>query len=277
MARTINPLDNQEVELEENEELVSLSDMDKPEEQEPEQESKQELQENSEQESTSDIPDKYKDKSLEDVVRMHQEAEKVYGRQSKEVGDLRKSVDELLRAKVSQDANSSTKEPEQLELDFYDDPRGAVNKAVENSSTVKQMQELLARQQQQEVLNKVSSKHPDYESIIKDDNFLDWIDKSKVRSELLERADRYDFNAADELLSNWKELKGVVEKTQSLNEKDRKLQVKTASTGGKGSGEPMSRKVYKRSEIVNLMINDPRKYAENVHVFDKAYAEGRVK
>lgn len=65
MARTLNPLDNQEVELEENEELVSLSDMDKPEEQEPEQESKQELQENSEQESTSDIPDKYKDKSLD--------------------------------------------------------------------------------------------------------------------------------------------------------------------------------------------------------------------
>ena len=274
MARTLNPLDNQEVELEENEELVSLSEMDKPEEV---QELEQKENETETQEAVSDVPDKYKDKSLEDIVRMHQEAEKVYGRQSKEVGDLRKSVDELLRAKVSQDANSSTKEPEQLELDFYDDPRGAVNKAVENSSTVKQMQELLARQQQQEVLNKVSSKHPDYESIIKDDNFLDWIDKSKVRSELLERADRYDFNAADELLSNWKELKGVVEKTQSLNEKDRKLQVKTASTGGKGSGEPMSRKVYKRSEIVNLMINDPRKYAENVHVFDKAYAEGRVK
>ena len=37
MARTINPLDNQEVKLEENEELVSLSeDMEKPTE-EPEQ------------------------------------------------------------------------------------------------------------------------------------------------------------------------------------------------------------------------------------------------
>jgi len=114
-------------------------------------------------------------------------------------------------------------------------------------------------------------------SIIKNQNFVDWIKKSKVRTELLQRADKYDFNAADELLSNWKEIKGVVEKTQSLNEKDRKLQVKAASTGGKGSGEPMSRKIYKRSEIVNLMINDPRKYADNVDVFDKAYAEGRVK
>ena len=270
MARTINPFDNQEIKLEENEELVSLTEEDNPEEQEPEQEVEQELQENSE----SDIPDKYKGKSLEDIVRMHQEAEKLQGRQSKEVGELRKSVDELLKMKLNE--ASSTKE-EEPELDFYDDPRGAINKAVEGSSTVKQMQQLLARQQQQEVLGKIASKHPDYEAVIKDQNFLDWIEKSKVRTELLQRADRYDYDSADELLSNWKDIKGVVEKTQSLNEKDRKLQVKTASTGGKGSGEPMSRKIYKRSEIVNLMINDPRKYADNVDVFDKAYAEGRVK
>lgn len=275
MARTINPFDNQEIKLEENEELVSLTEEDNPEEQEPEQEVEQELQENSEEyKAESDIPDKYKGKSLEDIVRMHQEAEKLQGRQSKEVGELRKSVDELLKMKLNE--ASSTKE-EEPELDFYDDPRGAINKAVEGSSTVKQMQQLLARQQQQEVLGKIASKHPDYEAVIKDQNFLDWIEKSKVRTELLQRADRYDYDSADELLSNWKDIKGVVEKTQSLNEKDRKLQVKTASTGGKGSGEPMSRKIYKRSEIVNLMINDPRKYAENVHVFDKAYAEGRVK
>jgi hypothetical protein len=273
MARTLNPLDNQEVELEENEELVSLSEMDKPEEtQEPE----QEANETETQEATPDIPDKYKDKSLEDVVRMHQEAEKLLGKQSSEVGDLRKSVDELLKVKLSEDASSSIKEQEP-ELDFYDDPKGSVNKAVENSSTMLQMKELLAKQTQQEVMGKIASKHPDFESIVKNENFIDWISKSEVRTELFQRADKYDFNAADELLSNWKEIKGIVEKTDSINEKDRKLQLKAASTGGKGSAEPMSRKIYKRSEIVNLMINDPRKYAENVHVFDKAYAEGRVK
>ena len=48
MARTINPFDNQEIKLEENEELVSLTEEDNPEEQEPEQEVEQELQENSE-------------------------------------------------------------------------------------------------------------------------------------------------------------------------------------------------------------------------------------
>ena len=70
MARTINPLDNQEVKLEENEELVSLSEeMEKPTE-EPEQKANET---ETEEAATSEIPDKYKDKSLEDVVRMHQE------------------------------------------------------------------------------------------------------------------------------------------------------------------------------------------------------------
>lgn len=271
MATTINPLDNQEVELEENEELVSLSE----EIEKPSEELEQKANETETKKTTSDIPDKYKDKSLEDIVRMHQEAEKLLGKQSSEVGDLRKAVDELVKVKISEDAKSPKEE--EPELDFYDDPKGSVSKAVESSDTIIQMKEMLARQQQQEALKQIGEKHPDYEEIIKNQNFVDWIKSSTVRTELYHRADKYDFNAADELLSNWKEIKGVVEKTESLNEKDRKLQVKAASTGGKGSGEPMSRKIYKRSEIVNLMINDPQKYQANVDVFDKAYAEGRVK
>ena len=205
---------------------------------------------------------------------MHQEAEKLLGRQSSEVGDLRKSVDDLLKSKLNE--ASSTKEVEP-ELDFYEDPKGSVSRAVEGSETVKQMRELLVKQHEQDFLNRLVTKHPTWKETIQGSNFEEWINKSQVRSELLQRADNYDFNAADELLSNWKEIKGVVEKTESLNEKDRKLQVKAASTGGKGSGESMSRKIYKRSEIVNLMINDPQKYQANVEVFDKAYAEGRVK
>ena len=274
MARIHNSLDNQEVQLEENEELVSIDEVvSKPLE--------QDLQSNDEVTSTAteeptaeEVPEKYKDKSLEDVVRMHQEAEKLLGRQSSEVGDLRKSVDDLLKSKLNE--ASSTKEVEP-ELDFYEDPKGSVSRAVEGSETVKQMRELLVKQHEQDFLNRLVTKHPTWKETIQGSNFEEWINKSQVRSELLQRADNYDFNAADELLSNWKEIKGVVEKTESLNEKDRKLQVKAASTGGKGSGESMSRKIYKRSEIVNLMINDPQKYAANVEVFDKAYAEGRVK
>ena len=46
-------------------------------------------------ETEEDIPDKYRGKSIQDIVRMHQEAEKAIGRQSAEVGDLRGVVDHL--------------------------------------------------------------------------------------------------------------------------------------------------------------------------------------
>ena len=42
------------------------------------------------------IPDKYQGKSLEEVVQMHQEAEKLLGRQSSEVGELRRVVDDYI-------------------------------------------------------------------------------------------------------------------------------------------------------------------------------------
>jgi hypothetical protein len=43
-----------------------------------------------------ELPDRYRNKSLEDIVKMHQEAEKVIGRQAQEVGEVRKLADELI-------------------------------------------------------------------------------------------------------------------------------------------------------------------------------------
>ena len=47
--------------------------------------------------ATSEIPEKYRGKSLEDIVRMHQEAEKLIGKQAQEVGEVRKLADELIK------------------------------------------------------------------------------------------------------------------------------------------------------------------------------------
>ena len=50
-------------------------------------------QDEEEQDTDDDIPEKYKGKSLKEVVQMHQEVEKVMSRHSSEVGELRKVVD----------------------------------------------------------------------------------------------------------------------------------------------------------------------------------------
>jgi hypothetical protein len=277
MTRLIDPLEQQEIDLEENDVLIDLNgDIDKSEAKESAKEAVEPEQEFSEVSNT--LPDKYSGKSMEDVVTMHQEAEKLAGRQGSELGELRKAVDDLLKTKLNEaKAGNEAVEDTGEELDFFNDPTNSVNRAVENSGTVKEMRELLKKQGQQEVMRTLSTEHPDYVEVIQDSKFVDWIKASAVRTELLQRADNYDLNAARELLGNWKEIKGIIDKTESINEQDRKQQRKAASTGGRGSSEPMSRKIYRRSDLVNLMKTNPQKYMDNVEEFDRAYKEKRVK
>ena len=47
------------------------------------------------------IPEKYKGKSLDEIVKMHQEAEKLIGRQAQEVGEVRKLADELIKQQLN--------------------------------------------------------------------------------------------------------------------------------------------------------------------------------
>ena len=277
MAKVIDPLDNQDLNLQEDEELVNLFQDEQEPEQEPEPEAAQ-VETTATQEPESTVPDKYQGKSIEEIVQMHQEAEKLVGRQSSEVGELRKIVDDFIKTKAEETKQEiSPNNDLDDEVDFFENPKEAIAKAVAGSTEMKQMQEILAAQKQQEVLGKISAKHPDYMEVIQDPAFGEWVKSSTVRVELLQRADNYDFNAADELLSVWSERKEVVNKAKEVNEQDRKQQRKAATTGGKGSGEPISRKIYKRSDIVQLMISDPERYKANVDEFDRAYREGRVK
>lgn len=278
MTRIVDPLDNQELSLGEDEELVNPFDTDNPKEQESVAEvEEQDESVQEEQKESFELPDKYKDKPVEELVRMHQEAEKLLGRQGAEVGELRKAVDDLLKTKLDEFKGGNEVEDQEEDFDFYENPKEAVNRTLEKSETIQQMKQMLAQQQQAEVLKMIENKYPDYRDTIQNQNFVEWIKASKVRTELFQRADKYDLDAAFELLGNWKELKGTVEKVKEVNEKDRKLQRKAASTGGGGSSEPVSRKIYRRTDLVNLMRTNPRKYMANVEEYDRAYAEGRVK
>lgn len=278
MTRIVDPLDNQELSLGEGEELVNPFDTDNPKEQESVAEVEEQYESvQEEQKGSFELPDKYKDKPVEELVRMHQEAEKLLGRQGAEVGELRKAVDDLLKTKLDEFKGGNEVEDQEEDFDFYENPKEAVNRTLEKSETIQQMKQLLEQQKQAEVLKMIENKYPDYRDTIQNQNFIEWIKASKVRTELFQRADKYDLDAAFELLGNWNELKGTVEKVKEVNEKDRKLQRKAASTGGGGSSEPVSRKIYRRTDLVNLMRTNPRKYMANVEEYDRAYAEGRVK
>ena len=226
------------------------------------------------EEEDDDIPEKYRGKSVKDIVRMHQEAEKAMGKQGSEVGELRRLVDDYIRAQtISQQAPKVEEE-----IDFYEDPNKAVAQAIERHPKVRQAEELAVRMKRAEALSNLKAHHPDFEQIVQDQGFNEWVMNSKVRQELYARADRqFDFDAASELLSTWKERKNVVQQTADVEKISRKQAIKAASTGStKGTGES-SKKVYRRSDIIELMRKDPDRYQALSDEIMKAYAEGRVK
>lgn len=261
-------IDEGEQEPQENEELASF------EEQEPTQETPEELQQ---QDDEDDIPEKYKGKSVKDIVRMHQEAERAIGKQGSEVGELRKIVDDFVKAQTVTKQQQAPEVDE--EVDFFTDPEKAIAKAISKHPKVQQAEQMAVRSAQAEILAALKTNHPDYTDIIKDRSFVDWIGKSKVRQELFARADRnYDFDAANELLSTWKERTQVVNQTKEVEQVQRKQAVKAASTGSiKGSGEPSSKKTYLRADIIELMRFNPDRYQELAPEIMQAYAEGRVR
>lgn len=236
-------------------------------------------QQEEEEEDDDDIPDKYRGKSVKDIVAMHQNAEKLLGKQSSEVGELRRVVDDFIQSQTiakQETAPSATEDSD--DLDFFENPKAAVAKMLENHPSVKQSQQVTQRLAQQEAVAKLKSDHPDYTSIVQDQKFIDWVSKSKIRTDLLRRADAYDYESANELFSLWKERQGVINETMKNETKARKESVKKGSTGNvKGSGERASRRVYSRADVVELMIKDPERYQALASDIRQAYAEGRVK
>jgi len=256
-----------------------------PERQQDNQEDEQQLEmftQAEEQQATPEpqepeIPDKYRGKSAEELVQMHQEAEKLLGRQSSEVGELRKVVDTYIQTQLTQDTQQAP--PEVEEVDWFTDPDKAVDRAIQNHPKIKEAEAVTQQYRASTALSELQRKHPDMQNILQDANFAEWIKASNVRTKLFVAADQqYDSEAADELFSLWKERQNIVQQTAAVEEQSRKQAVKAASTGNaRGSNESAPKKIYRRADIINLMRTDPDRYAALQPEIMKAYAEKRVR
>ena len=225
-----------------------------------------------------DLPDKYRGKTAAELARMHQEAEKLLGRQSSEVGELRKVVDSYIQTQLSQKAPQHNAQEEE-EIDFFTDPDKAMAKAIERHPKMREAEQVTQQYRQQTAMAQLKAKHPDMQTILENPQFAEWIKASKIRTQLFVQADQqYDPDAADELFSTWKERQNTVTQTAEAEKKARKATAKAASTGNaRGNPDSNPRKVYRRADIIKLMKTDPDRYQAMSDEIMKAYAEGRVK
>jgi len=166
-------------------------------------------QETPEQEPEVVIPDKYKGKSVEDIVKMHQEAEKMIGSQAQEVHEVRSLADQLLKQQLESNKAKETTEQTQEE-DFFADPQSAVNRTVDQHPAVLAAKQASLELKKMQTGQQLAAKHPDFMDIAQNADFQNWIKASPFRMDLFTKADaEFDFPAADELLSTYKELRQV--------------------------------------------------------------------
>lgn len=222
------------------------------------------------------IPDKYSGKSLEDIVQMHQEAEKLIGRQAQEVGEVRKLADDLIKQQLSTKQQPPVQE--ENEIDFFEDPKKAVRNAVDKHPDVLAAKQAAQEMKQMRTQAELNKKHPDMAEIVKDGEFIEWVKASPVRLNMYAQADaNYDLASADELLSTFKQIRTVkAQQAQNDGSQALKQSLKAASVDTGGTGVS-SQKVYRRADLIRLRMTDPRRYEALSEDIMNAYAEGRVK
>lgn len=223
------------------------------------------------------IPDKYKGKSIEEIVKMHQEAEKMIGRQAQEVHEVRSLADQLLKRQLEVDKPSEVVE-NTPEVDFFENPQTAVQRAIETNPAVLEAKQAALELKKMKTAQQLAAKHPDFGTIAQDAGFQEWVKSSKVRLGLYAKADaEFDFEAADELLSTYKELKQVrssATKTAGTEQKAQALKAAAVDTGGSGE---TAKKIYRRADLIRLKMTDPDRYEALQPEIMRAYSEGRVK
>ena len=225
----------------------------------------------------AELPKKFQGKSSTEIVEAYENLEKELGRKGQEIGELRKLTDSYLQSQISTQAETTTtSEP----ADFYDNPEQAVRQIIDNHPRFKEMKEQNEKQTASLTAQQLEKAHPDFQEVISDGGFQEWVNGSKIRQRLYKEADSYDFDAADELLTNWKE-RQMISKTKEVNE-SKKVKRDTAMKAGEAmsnaSGESTAgKKIYRRADLIRLKQTDPRRYEDLADEIYQAYADGRVK
>jgi len=285
MSNIVADFDSQESQaVEENVEISNIDDNTITDSTEELQSSQEVVEENSTTEvEEPSIPSKFANKSTEEIIDSYTNLEKELGRKAQEVGELRKLSDSFLQAEVARKNNPQDNTPLETkdndDVYFFDDPNKAVNKMIENHPRFQEFQQFQAQQAQAGAKAQLEQTHPDFTDVVQDKAFQEWVQDSPIRMQMFQAADSYNFDAANELLSNWKD-RSMISKTQEVKqaaETNRKDALKAASTESRSSsGSNAGGKTYRRADLIRLKMEDPSRYESLEDDIFAAYADGRV-
>ena len=229
------------------------------------------------EDNSEEIPEKYRNKTVKELVDMHQNAEKAIGKQGGEVGELRKMVDDYIQAQVPEQPKEQEQQNE--DIDFFTAPEKAVETAIDRHPAIKAAKKATEDMQLETARNHIITKHPNIRETLTDPKFAEWVKGSQYRQKQFIQAEtRFDLDAVDELMTGWSERQSFVDNTVATEKNARKDSVREASTGSTQSSQGGSRKpIFRRADIIKLITNDPDRYEALYPEIAQAYIDGRVK
>lgn len=193
------------------------------------------------------VPEKYKGKSVEDVIEMHRDAEYRASRLGHEVGQLRKQVQE----------RPIVVPPKEVKVDdLLENPKDAIENVVNQSPVVKKLNDQLENFEQNQLKRQFEQTYPEYRKDVDNPEFIKWIQTNELRRGLAQAADNLDMFAANQLWNLWEERQSLVKdqaeakKEQLETKRKENLKKGTLESGSGNSTE--NKKIWRRSEIMDI-------------------------
>jgi len=218
------------------------------------------------------LPDEFKGKTPSEIAKQALFYRNQMGKQANELGEVRRLADELIKSQLHKPTEQVVEE-----IDIFENPKEAMRRAIEQNPMV-QSAALQAEQSRKAMAQQqLVSKHPDFNQVVQDSGFTEWVGKSKIRQQLFQQANNWDVDAADELFTTYKELRATRQTQVSDVEKAARSKAMNAAGVDSGGTGESSKKTFRRTDIMKLMTTDRKKYDAMQNEIMLAYSEGRVR
>lgn len=247
-----------------------------------------------EQTLTDGVPDKFKGKSVKDILDSYANLESRNGHMANELGTQRQLTDRLLDLKRDGDLskNGAQQAPvrQKLEVtaaDILDKPAETLDRVIaqREQDFTRVVDQRLQRLEMNNAENAFKQRHSDFQDVVTGQKFGDWVRSSPIRLRAAAAANQGNWQIADELLTEFKgssqSADGATTSTSTTRTADLDGARKATldSSGGRSSdGAQKTQVTYKRTDLMRLRIEDPEAYYDEAFqdLILKAHAEKRV-
>jgi hypothetical protein len=255
----------------------------------PPQQTQQQQQPASDTDAT--LPEKLRGKTREEIAAMYVNLESINGRMANDLGAQRRLTDQFLELKRREDLSSQrpAKPKPQVKVDeLLDRPTETLERFSEDRERQieERVNQRLAALEGNLARTAFVQKHADYETVANDPEFVRWVQGSQYRLRVAQAAYNGDWNAADELLTEFKSIRPASRQQPASQATPAKANMEAAkaasleSSNAAASGtHTASEKIYRRTDLMALRLHNPDAYYDDGFQAEimKAYQEGRVK